>query len=144
MKNSTFNTWSVSIVSFLLTLLFSYAGISKLADHTSFHRTLEQVPLLHQYASMISWALPAIEILTATLFLFHRLTKLALIASTILLLSFSLYILYMIKSAHNLPCSCGGLIKELTWSQHLIFNSFFLILGSIALIQNRKANSLLQ
>jgi hypothetical protein len=37
------------------------------------------------------------------------------------------------------PCSCGGVIKRLTWTQHLILNLSFVALSIVGiLIQRRK------
>ncbi|WP_442892031.1 hypothetical protein [Chryseobacterium sp. VD8] len=37
-----------------------------------------------------------------------------------------------------MPCSCGGVIKNLTWPQHLIFNLFFVVITSLAIRVNKK------
>jgi hypothetical protein len=37
------------------------------------------------------------------------------------------------------PCSCGGVIRKLTWPQHLAFNLFFVAISAIGIIlQHRK------
>jgi putative oxidoreductase len=41
------------------------------------------------------------------------------------MLLFTFYILYMLLFEKHLPCSCGGVLKEMTWKQHLVFNLFF-------------------
>jgi hypothetical protein len=33
----------------------------------------------------------------------------------------------------RIPCSCGGLISSLSWTQHLFFNLFFLLANAIVL-----------
>jgi hypothetical protein len=35
----------------------------------------------------------------------------------------------MIAFDPELPCSCGGILQSMNWTQHLIFNIFFTLLG---------------
>jgi hypothetical protein len=44
----------------------------------------------------------------------------------------------MLAYAKHLPCSCGGVIKKLTWPQHLAFNIFFLLIAMTGIILQRK------
>jgi phage shock protein PspC (stress-responsive transcriptional regulator) len=46
----------------------------------------------------------------------------------------SAYILLMLISDERLPCSCGGVLQQLSWKQHLIFNLFFLLLAVVGIV----------
>jgi hypothetical protein len=35
----------------------------------------------------------------------------------------------MVLTSANLPCSCGGVIQQLSWKQHIVFNISFIVLG---------------
>lgn len=84
-------------------------------------------------ASVLSWALPMSELFAAVLLFFPAMRKFGFIFSFFLMLVFSSYIIYMILFSKNLPCSCGGVISQMTWYQHLIFNIFFTVLAAFAL-----------
>ncbi len=64
--------------------------------------------------------------------------KYGLWASFILLMIFTFYISGMLLSGEHLPCSCGGIIRELSWRQHLIFNLFFITLSLTGIVLERK------
>ena len=128
----------LEIICFLLILLFVYAGCSKLMDYNAFKAQLSASPYIKNAASILAWLLPVIEIASAAL-LTVRITRLyGLIASMLLLLAFTGYISAMLLSGVHLPCSCGGVIKQLSWNQHLLFNLFFIMVSGIGIVLRQK------
>ncbi|WP_407637169.1 MauE/DoxX family redox-associated membrane protein [Daejeonella oryzae] len=64
--------------------------------------------------------------------------------SLFLLIQFTIYIiLIMLNVFGRIPCSCGGILEEMSWGQHLVFNLFFLLLTIIAIIHNSKERRLM-
>lgn len=126
-------TIATDIISALFILLFVYTATSKLFEHNTFKAILSQSPLVGPEANILSWILPILELFTAALLLIPSYRMYGFISSFILMLLFTIYVAYMILFAGNLPCSCGGIISAMTWSQHLIFNIFFSALAAIAL-----------
>lgn len=122
------------ITCYLLVFLFIYTGVSKLLDRSSFEAVLLQSPLVRNYAFVISWALPVLEILIAVMLLLKKCRQTGLMLSLIVLIVFTLYIGYMVLFVPSLPCSCGGVLKELSWSNHILFNLFFIVLVLISLL----------
>ena len=56
--------------------------------------------------------------------------RLGFIAAATLMLLFTFYIgYYLTFDKEQLPCSCGGVISGMTWTQHFFFNLFFTGLG---------------
>jgi hypothetical protein len=51
---------------------------------------------------------------------------------------FTVYIGCMLLFAPDLPCSCGGIIRQLSWKQHLLLNLFLLVLAGIAVRVHRS------
>jgi hypothetical protein len=117
------------IISALLLLLFLYTSLSKLADHETFKNVLSASPLLKPVAGIVAWLLPVTELGIVVLLFVPFLRIKGLYASFILISLFTLYLIYMIIFTPHLPCSCGGVIKLLTWPQHIFFNLFFLLLS---------------
>jgi len=48
----------------------------------------------------------------------------------------------MITYTPNLPCSCGGVLQQMTWNQHLIFNVVFTLLALFAIWLTRKKGNI--
>jgi hypothetical protein len=130
------------IISAILLMLFLYTALSKLTGYEVFKNVLTASPLLKPYAAIIAWLLPATEITIVVLLFIPRFRIKGLIASVILITLFTIYLLYMIAFTPNLPCSCGGVIKLLTWPQHIVFNVFFIFLSLTGIILYRRAKSL--
>lgn len=132
--------WILDIICGLLILLFAYAAITKLTDRQHFHVVLAQMLLIKHIAGFISFALPVTELLVCTLLFIPASRLLGLYASCGLMIVFTLYIGFMIMFAPHLPCSCGGFLQKLNWSQHLVFNLVFIALSitAIKLYQSNK------
>lgn len=129
----------VGIISALLVLLFIYAGFSKLFNMEEFTGTLSNQPISHRLALGIAWSVPIIEILIASCLLFEGTKKTGFYASFLLLSIFTLYIgAVLLHFFPRTPCSCGGVIRKLSWQQHLWFNFFFLFLSLLAIFLETK------
>lgn len=120
------------IASSMLILLYSYTAISKLVDYEIFKATLGRSPLIDQEADTIAWLLPAAELIVVLLLFFEHTSKAGLLASLVLLIIFTLYLLYMVLFVADLPCSCGGVLSKMSWEQHVFFNLFFIVINLIA------------
>lgn len=114
---------ALDIICSALLLLFLYTALSKLAGYSSFAAVLRKSPLLEGAAPVIAWLLPIGEIGLSLLLFFPRTRLAGLYVSLVTLIVFTTYLSYMIAVATQLPCSCGGVLKNLTWRQHLVFNS---------------------
>jgi hypothetical protein len=53
-----------------------------------------------------------------------------------------IYIAIMLLSGSHLPCTCGGIISDVGWKEHLYFNGLFIIISilSIRHLQKHKAS----
>ncbi|HTD93130.1 MAG TPA: MauE/DoxX family redox-associated membrane protein [Chitinophagaceae bacterium] len=132
MKVSGFSSFFIEVARFLLVLLFVYTAIGKLSDHGAFYSSLIGSPITREFAGLLRWAVPALELSIAILLLVPGLKRAGLLASFILLTSFTIYVGCMILFVDHPPCSCGGVINGLSWPQHLWFNLFFTLLSAAA------------
>ena len=121
-------------VSYLFVLLFLYAAVSKLLDFETFEVQLAQSPLLSAYAGFIAWAVPGLEILIAVLLTLPKYRIPALYAAFTLMVMFTAYIYIILNFSDFIPCSCGGVLEKLSWTQHLIFNIVFIILAGVVVL----------
>ena len=127
--------------SYLFILLFLYAAISKLLDFETFTVQLAQSPLFSAYAGIIAWLVPALEIIIAVLLVFERFRIPALFAAFALMVMFTAYIVIILNFSDFIPCSCGGVLEKLSWTQHLIFNAFFILLAGVAVFFTVQKNA---
>lgn len=131
---------TADIISAIILLLFFYTAITKLIGNETFLFSLKRSPILSAHAGFIAIALPVAELLISIL-LFIPLTRLkGLFAATFALIIFTAYLVYIVLYSPNVPCSCGGVIKTLSWPQHIFFNLFFIVLSitGISLYQKVK------
>lgn len=113
----------------LLTILFTYASISKLLQYNTFKFQLDQSPFITGYSGIIAWSIPATE-LVATALLMLPVTRLkGFYLSYGLMLLFTLYIYAILHYSYFVPCSCGGILSRMNWEQHLIFNIVFTLIA---------------
>ncbi|HEY4156348.1 MAG TPA: MauE/DoxX family redox-associated membrane protein [Puia sp.] len=135
-KNNKFRL--PDIVTLALLFLFVYTASGKLSDHSAFYSKLILFPFIKSYAFFISWGIPLTELLIATLLILPSKRITGLYGSVFILILFSVYILLMIRNGGRLPCSCGGVIEYFSWTQHFLFNLFFIALTVIAIRLERK------
>ena len=128
----------IELICGLLVLLFVYTGISKMIDFSTFHLQLGKSPFITKYANAVAYTLPAGEILVALALFFNKTRLLGLYASLFLMTMFTAYIYAMLNYSYDLPCSCGGIISKMSWTQHLWFNAGFVLLSLIGILLQVK------
>ncbi|WP_045079491.1 MauE/DoxX family redox-associated membrane protein [Aequorivita vladivostokensis] len=132
--NKKYREFTVNVISLLFIVLFVYAAMSKLLDFETFQIQLAQAPLLSAYAGMVSVLVPSIEILLAVLLIIPRFRLAALIGCFGLMVMFTAYIVIILNFSDFVPCSCGGVLEKLSWTEHLFFNISFIILAVVAIL----------
>lgn len=125
---------TVDIVVFLYILLLVYAALTKLLDYQKFVIQLGQSPLLTRHAILLAWAVPFIELGISALLIIPRTRLSGLYAAFSLMVMFTTYIILASRFSDYVPCSCGGVLEDMTWTQHLIFNGVFILLGLAAIL----------
>lgn len=121
------------VTCLLYVLLFVYAAISKLLDFNTFQNQLGQSPLLSAYAGIVSWSVPLLELAIAAMLIVQKFRKIGLYTAFTLMVMFTTYIFIILNFSDFVPCSCGGVLEKLGWTEHLIFNIIFIILSGIAI-----------
>lgn len=131
----------ISSIGCLFILLFTYAAISKLNTYDTFKVQIGQSPILTAQSSLLVWMVPVMELLTAILYVIPRFRLWAFHLSLSLMTMFTVYIFLILKFSPYIPCSCGGVLNNLGWTEHLIFNIAFVLLAIAGVylqsVQNR-------
>jgi hypothetical protein len=134
MKTMKLRVIIVEIISFLFILLFVYAGGSKLMDYQKFVIQVGQSAMLTRYAGFIAWFIPALEIVTAGMLIFKKTQKAATYIALNLMIAFTTYIIIVQNFTPNVPCSCGGILEQMGWTEHMYFNLVFVALAIISIV----------
>jgi hypothetical protein len=111
-----------NVIAAFMMFLFVYTATSKLLNLPALRAVLIKSKFPGAIAGYISILIPSVEIIIAFLLYLPFSRRFGFIASTVLMLLFTLYIVVMVLLLPELPCSCGGVIQSMTWTQHLVFN----------------------
>jgi hypothetical protein len=130
----------IETVTYLMIILFVYAATSKLIDFENFGIQLGQSPILTRMATPVSWLVPLIEIFIAVLLTIPSMRSAGLYWSFTMMVLFTAYIVAILNIDGHIPCSCGGILENMEWTEHLVFNMVVTVLVATAvLISDQEA-----
>jgi uncharacterized membrane protein YphA (DoxX/SURF4 family) len=131
-------TTIIEIITVLYVILFLYTGISKITEYSVFKEQIANSPLLAPIATPAAMLLPWIEFTVVILLIIPRWRLKGFYLSLFLMTIFTVYIIGIISFSDNLPCSCGGVLAQLSWNQHIVFNSLFIALALVGCIMEKR------
>lgn len=123
----------LEIFCLLFVMLFVYTGLSKLLTFSFYLADLQQSPILGRHSMLIAYSIPILEIIIAIGLLVPRTRTVSLYAFLGMMVMFTGYIAYMLTFSDDRPCTCGGVIREMSWPQHLVFNGIFIVMAFFAI-----------
>lgn len=129
---------AIMIISTLIIALFVYTAGAKLLDYHNFHFGLTESPFIAPFADILAWAIPVIELLIVVMLIVPAWRLAGLYASGILMSLFTVYIAAMLLFGSEIPCSCGGVLEEMSWGAHIVFNSAFVAMSATGIYLQRK------
>lgn len=124
-------------LSFLI--LFLYTATSKLLNYSQFVYQLRISPfaIVSYWSEVLGYVIPIIELLfviyLAVGVLLTKYLNKSIVAAVVLISIFEIYIIGMLLSGLDLPCSCGGIVSLMSWKAHLVFNGIFIFAGLFSL-----------
>ncbi|WP_313270581.1 MauE/DoxX family redox-associated membrane protein [Epilithonimonas vandammei] len=132
------------VISYFFIVLFLYASVSKILDFKNFQVQIAQSPLLSSYAGMVSYLVIIIELMIVAILLFPKSRHIGLYYSLGIMSAFTMYIYLILEYSEFVPCSCGGILENMSWRTHFIFNAICVIILMIAIClseahRNQKA-----
>jgi putative oxidoreductase len=119
------------LIAALFILLFAYTALDKLLHIKQFIFYLRNFSLFAFAPVFSAWSVVFVEMIIVCFLFFNSTRRIGFLASLCLMLVFTLFIGYMLVTFEKLPCSCGGIIKQLSWRDHLIANLVFTGLAGI-------------
>ena len=138
MIHSRTNQILLKIASTLYIILFVYAASSKFFGFDGFRIQLGQSPIVTAYADWVAWGIPILELVIVLLFIIPRCMLLAFYASFSLMVMFTTYIVLVLNFSDFVPCSCGGVLEDLGWTEHIVFNLAFVAIAAIGVVISSK------
>jgi len=122
----------LEILASLIVLLFSYASLYKWFYFSDFIKEMNKQPLPKSWTPYLVRTIPAVEIAAAVLLCFRVSRLWGFLLSSLVMLTFSAYTMIILAHGFSyIPCSCGGIIEDLTWGQHLLLDNSFLLISII-------------
>lgn len=129
----------IEIICISFILLFVYTAVSKFIDYDNFRGIIGQSPLITKFATPLSFIVPIGEIVIALMLAIPRYRLKGLYASFAAMVLFTTYIIVLVTLSEKVPCSCGGVIQRMSWTQHLYFNIFFVLVALVGIVLQTKA-----
>lgn len=125
----------IILISVIFVMLFVFVSVDKWKHFSTFQKNMHNQPINGSLASFLVNTLPATEFITAILFFFSRTRRFALWLSTILMAVFTGYVALVIANQlEYIPCSCAGILQNLSWKSHLLLNIGLLLAGILGLV----------
>ncbi|MFF5380774.1 MauE/DoxX family redox-associated membrane protein [Pedobacter suwonensis] len=137
-KGYTYRELFFDLTAYLYILLFVYTAVSKIITYPFFLKILSGLPMVGDYYPLLAIFIISAELILGILLIVPKSRYSGLKGSLGLMLVFTIYLAYHIWTGTTLPCSCGGVISQMTWLQHLLFNMGFIMLALVTLIINTR------
>lgn len=126
----------------IFALLYIYTGFIKLLDTNRFYSGLTQSPLIPQsLTGIVVYTVPIAELIIAVLLLYPRSRKAGFYLFFLSMFAFTLYVAVILFYTRHVPCTCGGIIEQMGWNAHLVFNSVCTLLALLCILPCKKGGS---
>lgn len=130
------------IAAVLLGVLFIYSSLSKLLEISSFSAGLYKSPIIiDALVPFMTIAVPLIEVVAALLLVSRKTRYFGFLVSFFLMCSFTIYLSIITNLFINIPCKCGALFKDMSFSQHIFINIIFIIIAAVGSYSERIEKS---
>lgn len=128
-------------VIYFFIILFVYAAISKVTDFENFQVQVAQSPLLSAFATFIAYATVIGELIIAILLCIKKTQRIGLYLFLGMMTAFTVYIYLILNYSPFVPCSCGGILEKMGWTEHLWFNAITSILAAAIILHNNTTKA---
>lgn len=122
------------IIIFLLILMWVYTFVSKIFDFDTFKRQINGAYLLSRVGFILPYLLQALHLIIFVMLISKFWRKTGVIASLALLILYSTYLIYILKFAPSIPCSCIAVMRGMNWNDQLYLNFIAITINTIGLI----------
>ncbi|EMS34051.1 hypothetical protein C943_03867 [Mariniradius saccharolyticus AK6] len=107
----------------ILALVFVYTAGSKWLDMEATRNGFMNQPFPKWMAMALVYIIPSVEFVCGILLLVPVRRKIGFGIAVMLMGLFTGYVVLVLTSVFGrIPCSCGGIVSTLGWSEHLVLN----------------------
>jgi hypothetical protein len=134
---------TIEIIVSLFIILFLYTALSKIFKYDDFVKQLGMSPFFRPLGDAKYWLaviVPLAEIGISILLMIPKTRLLGFYSAFVIMLAFTGYVIAILTIAAYVPCSCGGVIRQLSWTQHLILNTAFVLLAGTGIYILKYSN----
>lgn len=144
-KGTAFTSSKTSqIAVFLLVMLWSYTAASELVSFDAFQLQIYGQPLPHGFVTVLIWSLPLLELVTASLLVFHQTRIWGLLCSLLLLTCFTTYAAIIVMQLFGQePTTLMVVYRGLSWNAYLYIHLFFVLLSLLAIKHDYRERRLI-
>ena len=122
------------LIIFILILIWAYTFASKIFDFDTFNRQIKGAYLLSAGGAVLPFVLQAIHLVIVITLRNKNWRTLGLLTSPSVLTIYTAYLIYILKFAPSIPCSCIAVFRGMNWNDQLYFNFIALSINIIGLI----------
>lgn len=120
-------------IIFLLLIMWAYTFASKIFDFDTFDRQIKGAYLLSVGGTLLPYLLQLVHLGIVGLLINKNWRNVGLLVSLTVLVLYTGYLIYVLKFAPSIPCSCISLISGMNWTDQLYFNFIALTINIIGL-----------
>lgn len=130
------------VFQWILFLFWVLIASSKLVNFQDFRLEMLNQVFPREWVWFLLVFIPLTSLVAAWLVFRDQTLKAGFILSTILMVLYTGYVgLVLMRFFDRVPCSCGGVIKDLSWEEHFYFNLIFTavaVIGWILTLNERR------
>lgn len=118
------------LICLALIFLFFYTATAKISNLPIFESELKNQAVPPWSVQTLIWLIPVSELITVAMIITPKFRLNGLYGSVLLMTVFTAYMgLVLLNVFERVPCSCGGVLKNMGFGVHFIFNLFFLLVS---------------
>jgi len=122
------------IIVFILILIWAYTFVAKVFDFETFQRQIKGAYMLSAGGNLLPYLLQIVHFGIILLLINKSWRRMGLITSILVLILYTGYLVYVLKFAPSIPCSCIAMFNWMNWNDQLYFNFSMLAINIIGLI----------
>lgn len=122
------------LIIFILIILWAYTFASKIFDFDTFDRQIKGAYLLSAGGAVLPYILQVVHLGIVTFLIKRNSRGLGLLTSLSVMVIYTAYLIYILKFAPSIPCSCIAVFHGMNWNDQLYFNFIALAINLIGLI----------
>jgi hypothetical protein len=126
------------ILSSAMVIMWCYGATKKIIKHDRFNAEISWFPLISNVATFISYAFPALLLITSVLITINKTRLLGLYISLGILAILNAYLFSVVRFAEKVPCSCSGIWDNIEWNGQMIINLVFIVINVVAIVNHAR------